>query len=256
MKQSIWLFTIASVLAIYDASAQVSTVNSTVIQSRVFNDVPGATFTGVNDSPTVIALGEYGVSASTGFANRDLWRFSNNGTSPYQFQANDYFEATFTLNLTGLPVSPRKEAGFVFSTGSSGDIQFIINTDGHEVVQFGGISFYSFSGNGLISYTSGTRITLGLSYFLDANGKNALQFSANGIYSPIFEFAATVGAGALDIGAGSTLGGYFQIVNDPQNPANSGLALFENISIVSIPEPTTMALLCLGSVAFLLRRRS
>jgi len=252
MKHLAWLVTVASVLVIHGANAQVSSINSTVIQSRVFNDVPGATFTGVNDSPTVIALGEYGVSKPTGFANRDVWRFSNDGANPYQFQANDYFQATFTLNLTGLPVSPRKEAGFMFSTGSSGDIQFLVNTDGHEVVQFGGISFYSFNANNGITYTSGTRIVLGLSYFLDANGKNALQFSANGVNSPIFEFAS----GALDIGSGSTLGGYLQVVNDPANPANTGLALFENISIVPIPEPGTFALLSLGSLALLLRRRS
>src|SRR5947209_1530442 len=91
------------------ALAQISSINSAVIQSRVFNDVPGATFTGVNNYPALISLREQGVSATNGFANRDQWRFSNNGSSPYPLQHNDYFSASFTLNLTGTPIAPRKE---------------------------------------------------------------------------------------------------------------------------------------------------
>lgn len=236
--------------------AQVSSINSAIIQSRVFNDVPGAVFTGINNYPGSISLSEAGVSAPTGFANRDQWRFSNNGATPYSFQHNDYFTASMTLNLTGNPITPRKEAGFLFSTASNGDIQFIVNTDGHEVVQFGGISFYSFSDTthaSHVSYNSGDNITLAMSYFLDGNGKNALQFSANGISSPVFEFGPSVGSGALDIGDGSTLGGYFQIVNDPNNPSNSGTALFSNITIT--PEPSVFALVAGGIVTFTLRRK-
>jgi hypothetical protein len=157
--------------------------------------------------------------------------------------------------LTGNPITPRKEAGFLFSTANEGDIQFIVNTDGHEVVQFGGISFYSFSGNNIVSYNSGDTIRLGLNYFLDGNGKNALQFFANGNASPVFEMGPSVGSGALDIGNGSTLGGYFQIANDPANPNNAGTALFQNISIESVPEPSSFVLLSAGILPLLLRRR-
>jgi hypothetical protein len=240
------------------AFAQVGSINSAVIQSRVFNDIPGATFTGINNYPAGISLTESGVSAATGFANRDQWRFSNNGATPYSFQHNDYFTASMTLNLTGSPITPRKEAGFLFSTASNGDIQFVVNTDGHEVVQFGGISFYSFSDTSHashVSYNSGDNITLAMSYFLDGSGKNALQFFANGIASPVFEFGPSVGSGALDIGDGSTLGGYFQIVNDPNNPSNSGNALFSNISIAAVPEPSSLALAGLGALTFLIRRK-
>src|SRR5204863_7614419 len=121
------------------------------------------------------------------------WRFSNNGTTAYQFQHDDHFRTSFTLNLTANSASPRREAGFLFSTASEGDIQFIVNTDGHEVVQFGGISFYSFNANNGITYNSGTTITLGMTYFLDSNGRNALIFTANGVDSPVEEFG--VGAG-------------------------------------------------------------
>ncbi len=235
------------------ALAQINTINSAVVTPRVFNDIPSAAQVGVNLYPGAISLTEAGVSKATGFANRDIWQFSNNGTTAFQIQNGYHFYASFDLTLTGSPVSPRKEAGFLFSTANAGDIQFIVNTDGHEVVQFGGISFYSF--NPLVNYNSGDKIRLGMLYFMDGNGKNALQFSANGFSSPAFEFGPLVGSGALDIGNGSTLGGYFQIVNDPNNPNNSGTALFQNISIIAVPEPSVFALLGLSILPLVFRWR-
>ena len=226
------------------ADAQISGINSVFMNPRVFNDVPGATLTSFNLYPSLVLFGETGVSAPTGFANRDDWQFSSNGgTSAYQFQNNDYFYASMTLQLTGSPSSPRKEAGFMFNTANVGTLQFIVNTDGHEVVQFGGISFYSFSGNNIVNYNSGDTINLGLQYFQATDGNNALQFFANGISSPIFEFSPGGG-----IGNGSTLGGYLQIQNSSSNPANSGSAVFQNIHIGPAPEPTSLALLSLGMV--------
>ena len=245
------------VLAVASAAyGQISSINSAFLSPRVFNDVPGATFNSINAYPGFIAFSESGVSQATGFANRDLWQFSSTGTNAYQIQNGQYFNASMNLTLSGNPITPRKEAGFLFSTVNDGDIQFIVNTDGHEVVQFGGISFYSFSVNNGINYNSGQAIGLGISYFQDSNHKNALQFWANGVASPVFEFGPTVGSGALDIGNGSTLGGYFQIVNDPNNHSNSGDALFQGISISVVPEPSVLSLLGLGIAALVFRRRS
>ena len=232
------------------AYAQVTTINSAMVTSRVWNDIPGASFSSSGTYPSLIQFSEFGVSAASGFANRDVWQFSSDGgASAYQLQNNDYFHASFDLKVTGSPISPRKEAGFLLSTTGVGDIQLIVNTDGHEVVQFGGISFYSFSGASLVSYNSGDTINLGMHYFLAGDGNNALQFYANGNASPVYEFAPGFG-----IGNGSTLGGYFQIVNDSANPFNSGIAAFQNINIV--PEPSTLALLSLGvlPLGLLLRR--
>ena len=244
--------TLIGLAAVTGANAQVSSINSAIVTSRVFNDITNATFTGANNYPSSISFSESGVSTTnSAFANRDMWQFSNNGgTSAYQFQNDDYFHVSFDLTLTGNPISPRKEGGFLFSTFNHGDLQFIVNTDGHEVVQFGGIGFYSFNANNGITYTSGTKITLGMTYFLDGNGRNALFFTANGVDSPVQEFAAGDG-----IGNGSTLGGYLQVVNDGTNPSNSGSALFENVNIAAVPEPSTFALLGLGLISLALRRR-
>jgi hypothetical protein len=236
------------------AYAQVSSINSAFVNTRAFNDIPSATFSGVTNYPTSISFSESGVSAASGFANRDQWQFSNNGgSSGYLFQNGDYFHVSLDLTLTGSPITPRKEAGFLFNTVNHGDLQFIVNTDGHEIVQFGGIGFFSFTAGPtplLPAYNSGTKVTLGMTYFLDGNGRNALIFTANGVDSPVQEFG--VGDG---IGNGSTLGGYFQIVNDSANPSNAGSALFENISITAVPEPSVFALLGLGIISLCLRRR-
>jgi hypothetical protein len=235
-------------LAAAAAQAQVSSINSAVYLPRMFNDVPGAVLVTVSNYPTAISFTETGVSAASGFANRDVWRFSNNGGSTaYAFNNNDFFSVSMTLNLTANPASPRKEAGFLLST-IGGDGQFIVNTDAHEVVAFGGpFPFYAFPA----TFDSGETITLGMRYFLGGNGKRMIIYSANGVESPAQEFT-NLEQGIID---GSTLGGYFQIVNDPANANNSGSALFGTISIV-VPEPGSISLLALGCLALVLRRRN
>src|SRR5260221_2369056 len=131
---------LVGVMVASTAYSQVNSINSIRLYPREFSDIPGATLTTsiTLGSPYVLTFSEQGVSAPTGFANRDAWRFSNNGgTSPYLFSHNDYFHTQMTLTLTGTPTSPRKEEGFMLNT-IGGDGQFIVNTDGHEIVAFGG----------------------------------------------------------------------------------------------------------------------
>ena len=237
------------------AYAQISSINSAFIDQRVWNDIPTATLTTVASYPSTISFNEANVSG-TGYANRDVWYFSNNGgTSPYQFNAGDYFTATMNVTLTGSASAPDLEAGFLFSNPSGafgGDCQFILHNNG-EIVQFGGPSFYGFNaghGGPLPNYVLGQTITLGFSYLIDPNtGMNAFQYSANGVLSPYFDLGGPVG------NAGDYLGGYFQIQQDPNNSSNFGEAVFGDISIVPVPEPSTLAFLGLGMVTLLLRRR-
>jgi len=205
-----------------------SGINSAVIHSRVFNDYPGATFTGVNNYPSLISLSEANVVGPSGFANRDDWRFSSNGTTDHLFGHTEYWSISATLTLTGTPTSPRKEAGFRLDSSIGGDGLFIVNTDAHEIVAFGGpLPFYSF-GN---TYNSGTPIVLGMTYE-NIGGTNGIVYSANGVNSPFLPMS-NAEQGVID---GSTLGGYFQIVG-------------------IVPEPSSVALIGLGAVTLFLRRR-
>src|SRR6266853_2322929 len=158
------------------ASAQISTINTVVFTPRQYNDVPGATLTVVSNYPSLISFEEQNVSKATGFANRDSWHFSSDsGASPYLFNNNDAFTITMTVTLTGDPISPRKEAGFVFNNPLNDGGEFIVNTDGHEFVAFGGfLPFYAFPRN----FNSGDTVTMGLTVFKDSNGKNAIIYFA------------------------------------------------------------------------------
>jgi hypothetical protein len=259
------------------AYAQVSSINSAII-SHTFNDMPGATQTPNNIYPSLISLSEAGVSrVAPGGLNRDVWFFSaNGGSSAYQFQNNNYFNASFNLTLAGSSAPGiGLEAGWLFSNPSGsigGDLQSLITVAG-VVVQFGGPSYYPFSPaaggyppaagssppGGVPNYTEGQTYTMGLNYVLDPNtGMNAFQYSVNGVFalsSPGNRYF-DLGPGAGPTGSpGSTLGGYFQIGNDPSNPSNGGTAIFSAITITAVPEPSALALLSLGILPLLLRRR-
>src|SRR5437763_2247406 len=211
------------------ASAQISTINSAVYTPRQYNDVPGATLTVVSNYPSLISFEEQNVSKPTGFANRDSWHFSNDsGATAYLFNNSDSFTITMTVTLTGTPISPRKEAGFVFNNPLNDGGEFIVNTDGHEFVAFGGfLPFYAFPRN----FNSGDTVKMGLTVFKDTAGKNAIIYFAETattcLQSPALEFSNTE-QGVID---GTSIGGYLQIVNSPTITTNSGTAVFQNIKI-------------------------
>ena len=211
------------------ASAQISTINSAIYTPRQYNDVPAATLTIVSNYPSLISFEEQNVSQATGFANRDSWHFSSDsGANPYFFSNNDAFTITMTVTLTGDPISPRKEAGFVFNNPLNDGGEFIVNTDGHEFVAFGGfLPFYAFPR----TFNSGDTVTMGLTIFKDSAGKNAIIYFARTAtacaVSPPLEFSNTE-LGVID---GTSIGGYLQIVNSPTIATNSGTAVFQNIKI-------------------------
>jgi hypothetical protein len=217
-------------LSANSALAQISTINSAVFTPRQFNDIPAATLTVVSNYPSEISFEEQNVSRTNGgFANRDSWHFSNNnGASSFLFGNSDAFTITMDVTLTGDPISPRKEAGFVFNNPLNDGGQFIVNTDGHEIVAFGGfLRFYAFPR----IFNSGDTVTLGLTVFQKSNGKNAIIYFARTATtcteSPPLEFD-NLEQGVI---AGTSIGGYLQIVNSPTIATNSGTAVFQNIRI-------------------------
>jgi hypothetical protein len=204
-------------------------INSAVIHPREFNDIPSATVVSGGSYPSSLAFVEVGVSGPTGFANRDVWHFSADSTTPYAFANDEYFTVSMEVTLTGFPGTPRKEAGFLLDSTIGGQGQFIVNTDAHEVVAFGGpFPFYAFPA----TFDSGETITLGMTYFLDSvTGLRSIIYSADGVNSPTLPFTNL----EQGIDDGSTLGGYFQIVNDPANAMNAGWVMFNNIEIAGVP---------------------
>jgi hypothetical protein len=224
LQRSAYYSTFIGLAAALGANAQISTINSATYHPREFNDVPGSTLTVVSNYPSLISFNDQNVSKPSGFANRHVWRFSSNsGATAYQFSNDDFFSAFMTVTLTGNPIAPRKEAGFLFDT-LGGQGQFIVNTDGHEVVVFGGpLPFYKFP----IAFNSGDTIRLGMTYFKDIDGKRKIIYYAGCLQSPPLEFT-NLEQGIIN---GSTLGGYFQIVNASSIPSNSGSAVYQNITI-------------------------
>jgi hypothetical protein len=274
MKRLLSCTLLLGLTASFGAYAQISSINSVVIKPRVFNDVPAATGVYINNYPNGISFTESGVSKTNGFANRDVWYFSNNGTTAYQFQAGNYFRASFTVSVTqNNPNNKDMEAGWLFSNPSGtwgGDLQSIVNAANGAVSQFGGPSYYPFSpaaggypkfpgAPNVPNYSAGQTYTMGLNYVLDPNsGLNAFQYSVNGVLaqSAAGNTYFDLGAGQSIGAAGDFLGGYFQIGNDPNNPNQAGAADFGNITITPVPEPSAVALVGLGLLGFALRRRS
>jgi len=139
IKRSTIVGVIAGLIIANGALAQISSINSAHLTPRQFNDVPGAMITTVSNYPSLISFEEQNVSQPTGFANLDSWHFSNdNGATSYSFNNSDAFTITMDVTLTGDPISPRKEAGIVFNNPLNDGGMFTVNTDGHEIVAFGG----------------------------------------------------------------------------------------------------------------------
>jgi hypothetical protein len=238
--------------------AQVSTINSAFIHSELFQPpIPDATFsatnTFANPNSGFVSLSEANLTnaGGNGYANKDAWYFSaDGGTTPYQFQTNDYFSASFSVTVTGGTSGKDIEGGLLFSDPSGtfgGDLGIFIVGYSGVIFQGGGPSYYPFSpaaggfpgaGGGVPNYVLGETYIVGLNYVVDPNtGMNAFQYSVNGQVA-----ASSPGNTYFDLGPGAGigspgdyLGGYLQIQTDTNNPSNSGTAVFGNISIIPLP---------------------
>ena len=100
--------------AVRVVNADTFSVNSVQISARESNNDPTSDLTVVNDYPNLISFSDQSVDndgATGGFANRHVWRFSDDGgASALHFTNDSFFDVSMTLTLSG-NASPRKEAG-------------------------------------------------------------------------------------------------------------------------------------------------
>jgi len=243
------------------AYAQISSINSAVITSRVFNDMPGAVGTYNNSYPGSITIGETGsYKTNSGGLDRDYWAFSHDGSHPYILGAGDTaFTMAATLNVTGTTAFDN-EAGWIIPNGMTaaygqgngsfpgGDMQFLADPQSGFLGFFGGPGFW----NSGLTYTAGTSVRMTVSYWQTGSTGNMQFFVSTGgptVSSPVESWTGNL--------VGDILGSYYQIGNGNTAPGASGQAVWSNV-IISVPEPSALALLGLGllPLARLLRRRS
>jgi len=224
MKQSlIVLAAVASTLA----SAQYSTINSTRLETRFYNDVPTSTLTFGNVWPGVFF--DDIVSAPSGFANRHVWSVSNDGgNTSYLFQGTDEFTLTQKVKLSAVgPVN--KEAGIIFINNGNGDHIFLVKTGNNgEVAAFAGaFPFYSFTQNYNDHYVTGDTVWMSITYFKDVDNLYKCIYRYTNHFSGALPWGNIEGMLLPD----TRIGGYLQVQNDPNLAANEGRADFGDITV-------------------------
>jgi len=235
-KQIAGLVALIGLGAASGAVAQISTINSAVIIPRYYNDITNASLTVVSNYPALISFDYENVyTTNPAFADRSVWQFGRTGSTPgstsvpYLFGNNDAFTITMDVTLSGGPTAPRKEAGIVFNNPINDGGEFIVDSDGHEFVAFGGfLPFYAFPRN----FNLGDTVTMGLTIYKDSSGSNAIVYFAKTattcLESPP-QFFSNLEQGVIP---GTKIGGYIAVQNCcPSNPTNNGTVVFQNIRI-------------------------
>jgi len=149
----------------HPAMASVVDINSVAIQQRVFNDFPDSTLVITDNYPFEVKFEETAFGAG-GFANRHDALFSNDsGDLSRLFARDESFDISLDVKLDAGSDAPRKEAGLRINSSVGGDGLFIVNTDAHEIVAFGGaLPFYSFNANNSLSFNNGDTINMRMIY--------------------------------------------------------------------------------------------
>ena len=248
------------------AAAEVSatpSVNSAVINTRVFNDFPSSTLSFNDSYPASITISDdnSNLPPPPGFANLHNWRFSENNFTTATFNNGDAFSysADFMLSAAAPTVA---EGGLqVAPWWSVSDGRLQVRVQDGEIAAFGGrLPFYSFTAAHGISYAPGSVINLGISY--DPNSlsmadpgtiKYDVFYGGNAYTSGWLAFdqgnpAEDPPHGLWGILSPAEVGGVFQAFN-----GTAGAATAQWSNIVFVPEPSSLLMLLGG--ALLARRR-
>ncbi len=257
------LVVVLGLVAVVQASPS---VNSAVLHTRIWNDDADSVLTWGNSYPSQIFIDDAqldGDGAGGEWANRHSWRFSENGFTDAVFNNGDGFAISSDVVITGPANSEAALEVEPWWGGGTGGGLTVITWNG-EIAAFGGrLPFYSFTTSHGLSYTKGDTIGLGMIYTpnslteLDpATIEYTVDYDGSFYTSgpiPFDEGNPAEGYGSWGMLDNTKVGAYFlpQIVVD--DPTNWSRVEFNGISYV--PEPASLALLVLGGVAALRRRR-
>jgi len=239
-------------------------INSAVVKTRIFNDDPGSVLgPNLNNYPAQIVLQDTPTGA--GFANLHNWRLSQNFLTAHQFRNSDRFILSADVTVAG---AGQAEAGLSVSPWWSPDVdgRFQVRTTDGEIACFGGrLPFYSFTGAQGLTYTKGDTIHMEIEY------RPRLLTAA---FPATIEYRLTMGgndytSGKLLFDEGNPgedppyglwgmlnqaqIGGFIQVFTGQSGAGNNIGATWGNIFYA--PEPGSLALVGLGALALLRRRR-
>jgi hypothetical protein len=232
-------------------SSAAPTVNSVVINERLFNNCPTSELSVIDDDLAGVVISDANLDCF-GFANRHSWTFSADNVNPVEFHNNDQFTFCATISTFG---SGNGEAGLRLSPWWSPEIDgtFMLNTASGEIAVFGGrLPFYSFTGAHGQTYVKGTSVILSMSY--DPNSLTEADpativytlTNSNGTFSsPPLTFdqgnpAEDPPHGQWGILQPSRAGGYIQAYLGQGEPVSFG-AVWKNICYDAPPTPATPA---------------
>ena len=250
----------ATLIGLATANALGATWDSAVINTRIWNDDPGSTLTTVNTYPTLVRISD--TPTGVGFANLHNFHLADAGVE-HSFANGEAFSFSADLTISGAGAG---EAGLQLSPWWSQNVdgRFNFRTTDGEIAAFGGrLPFYSFTASQGLTYTKGTTVHVGLVYNPNSLSSSDpatiiynLTMGANFYTSgalPFDEGNPAEGYGSWGHLNDARVGGYVQVFTTQSGPGNTLTAEWANISIV--PEPSALALLGLGILPLVFRRR-
>src|ERR1017187_2272504 len=109
-------------------------INGYAINPRVFNNDPGSTLLitppVINFNPATFNIHDAYSGAFSGANRDDVLASSDGGATAHTFGIDDSFIFTTRVTLTDGFNSPRKEAGIRIDSPLTGDMLFLVNSDG------------------------------------------------------------------------------------------------------------------------------
>lgn len=251
MKTSVLLTGLAAGLTLTAVASARPVPNGVVAVDRLFNDYPNSTLSVINNYPNQVQFTESDFG-SGGFANRHSRYFSaDGGATAIDWNYGDAFDLAFTLDLDATPTNGR-EAGFHTDLFGFGIFGLLPNG---EIAAFGSIlPFHSFGA----VWTPGSPVRLEMIH-TPGNGDGVTP----GTIPSTMEYRYDNGGGVVSSGPipfTTTEGGIpsafnFLVGFGVQNAGAPGGTSNANFTNVLVPAPSAAALLGLGGLALIRRRR-